>query len=145
MRKLALKTRRAYICAVLKLTHFLKHSPATATAEELRLFQLQLVAQGVSAITINTTLTDLRFLFEETLQQHATSARVRRVTVLKRLLEVLNIAEIKRFMAAIKEPYGFIANVSSKDNLARSREPLAVAESTVDLMIECSKIVPITP
>jgi len=104
MRKLALKTQRAYICAVLKLARFLKHSPATATAEELRLFQLQLVAQGVSAITINATLTGLRFLFEETLLQHTTLARVRRVIVPKRLPEVLNIAEITRFMAAIKEP-----------------------------------------
>jgi site-specific recombinase XerD len=104
MRKLALKTQRAYICAVLKLARFLKHSPATATAEELRLFQLQLVAQGVSAITINATLTGLKFLFEETLLRHTILARVRRVTVPKRLPEVLNTDEITRFMAAIKEP-----------------------------------------
>ena len=32
--------------------------------------------------------------------------------------------------------YGFIANVRRKDNLARARELLAVAEPTVDLMTE---------
>ncbi len=63
MRKLAPKTQRTYINAGLKLERFLKRSPAKATAEELRLFQLQLAAQGVSAIIINATITGLRFLF----------------------------------------------------------------------------------
>jgi site-specific recombinase XerD len=91
MRKLAAKTQRAYICAILKLTHFLKHSPATATAEELRLFQLHLVTQGASAITINATVTGLKFLFEVTLQQKDMLDKMSTVTVPRRLPEILSI------------------------------------------------------
>ena len=104
MRKLATKTQRAYICAVLKLTHFLKHSPATATTEELRLFQLQLVSQGASAITVNATITGLKFLFEVTLQRDNMLKKMSTITVPRRLPEVLSIDEVMRFMAVIKEP-----------------------------------------
>ncbi|WP_442979495.1 phage integrase N-terminal SAM-like domain-containing protein, partial [Salmonella enterica] len=46
MRKLAPKTQSAYIRAVCKFTKFLGHSPATATDEDLRRFQLYLVDEG---------------------------------------------------------------------------------------------------
>ena len=69
MRKLATKTQSAYICAILKFTYFIKHSPATATTEVLRMFQLQLMAQGASAVIVNATITGLKFLFEVTLQR----------------------------------------------------------------------------
>ncbi len=40
LRKLSPKTQSAYIRAVKKLSSYLGHSPATATTEELRRFQL---------------------------------------------------------------------------------------------------------
>jgi integrase/recombinase XerD len=42
MRKLSLKTQNGYICAVVKLSKYLKNSPAHATSEELRQFQIAL-------------------------------------------------------------------------------------------------------
>jgi len=41
IRKLGAKTQRAYINAVLKLTLFLKHSPATATTDDCFSYSLQ--------------------------------------------------------------------------------------------------------
>jgi len=55
MRKLSPKTQSGYIRAVKKLAVFLGRSPATASAEDLRLFQLHLVRNGVSSITVNHT------------------------------------------------------------------------------------------
>ncbi len=52
MRKLEDKTQQAYIRAVLKLGAWLKRSPATATVEDLRNFQLHLVDTGSSPITL---------------------------------------------------------------------------------------------
>ena len=52
MRKLGEKTQVAYIRAVRKLAAYLKRSPATATVEELRRFQLHLVDQGTSPVTL---------------------------------------------------------------------------------------------
>jgi len=66
MRKPAPKTQASYICAVNKLADYLGHSPHTASAEDLRRFQLHLTDTGTSRITINTTITALRFFFEVT-------------------------------------------------------------------------------
>lgn len=53
MRKLETKTQQAYIRAVLKLSAYLKRSPDTATAEDLRNFQHAscVLAGGLSAHT----------------------------------------------------------------------------------------------
>jgi len=67
MRKLSPKTQVAYIRSVKKLAHFLGYSPDKATAEDLRCFQLHMAQNGTSRITINTTITGLRFFFEVTL------------------------------------------------------------------------------
>ena len=69
MRKLADKTQVAYIRAVRKLAAYLKRSPDTATVEELRRFQLHLVDQGTSPVTLNATLTGLKFFFDITLDR----------------------------------------------------------------------------
>ena len=65
-------TQREYIRAVKKLAGFLKRSPETATAEELRAFQLQLI-ETANPPTINATVTALRFFFKITLDQPETT------------------------------------------------------------------------
>src|SRR3954469_25014277 len=72
MRKLEHKTQEAYIRAVCKLAAFLRGAPDSATVEDLRRFHLHLVDQGTSPITLNATLTGLKFL----LRHHARSPRV---------------------------------------------------------------------
>ena len=47
MRKLAPKTRDAYIRAVSRFAKYLGRSPDTATAEDLRRYQLHLVDSGI--------------------------------------------------------------------------------------------------
>jgi integrase/recombinase XerD len=68
MRQLAPKTREANIRAVLHFTRYLCRSPDTATAEELRAYQLHCVKQGISAITLNATITGLKFFSEATMR-----------------------------------------------------------------------------
>jgi hypothetical protein len=55
MRKLSRKTQAAYIRSVRRLAAYLGRSPDTATVEELRNYQLHLVDQGTSPITLNAT------------------------------------------------------------------------------------------
>jgi hypothetical protein len=57
MRKLGPKTQAAYVRAVRYLAGFLQRSPDTATAEDLRRFQLHMVDRGVSPVTLNATIT----------------------------------------------------------------------------------------
>ena len=69
MRKLCDKTQASYIRAVRQLAAFLKRSPDTATAEELRRFQLHMVDRGTSPVTLNATITGLKFFFDVTLDR----------------------------------------------------------------------------
>ena len=56
MRRLGSKTRKDYIRAVVNFTCYLKRSPDTATAEDLRGYQLYLVKQYTSSSTINAAI-----------------------------------------------------------------------------------------
>jgi len=100
MRKLMPRTREAYIRAVRKFTKFLGRSPDTATDEDLRRFQLHLVDQGTSPVTINATLTGLKFFFDITLDRGELMARMQPVRVPRTLPVVLSRDEVARLIAA---------------------------------------------
>ncbi len=104
MRKMAPKSIKAYIRAVKKLTHFLGHSPETATSEDLRLFQIFLVRTGASGITINQTITALRFFFQVTLGRSDVVEKMSTVPVPRKIPEVLNQEEVTRLIAAASNP-----------------------------------------
>ena len=100
MRKLAEKTQSAYIRAVREFTRFFGRSPDQASAEDLRLFQLHMVETSVSGITINATITGLRFFFETTLEQPDVMRRMSFVHVVRKLPTVLSIEEVTRVLQA---------------------------------------------
>ena len=100
MRKLSPKTQSAYIRAVKKLTQYLHHSPDTATAEELRLFQLHLVELGTSSITLNATITGLTFFFEVTLHCPDALTGMSRVYEPRKLPIILSIEEVTCLLEA---------------------------------------------
>ena len=104
IRKLAPKTHVAYIRGINKFCDYFAQSPDSATREDLRAFQLYMVNQGVSGITINATLTALKFLFEITLDKPEVIAKVSTIPVSRKLPVVLSLEEAKRFMAAITDP-----------------------------------------
>jgi len=60
IRKLEPKTQNGYIRAVRHFAIWFGRSPDQAGPEDLRLFQLHLVDQGASPITINVTQTGPR-------------------------------------------------------------------------------------
>lgn len=67
--------------AVRKFARYLNRVPDTATAEDLRNFQLHLVDHGASPITLNATITGLKFFFGVTLDRGATMAKMQHVFV----------------------------------------------------------------
>jgi site-specific recombinase XerD len=102
MRKLEPKTQEAYIRAVRKLAGHLKRSPDTATVEDLRSFQLHLVDTGTSPITLNATLTGLKFFFDVTLGRIELMAKMQPVKVPRTLPVVLSPKEVSRLIAAAR-------------------------------------------
>ena len=100
LRKLSPKTQQTYIRSVIKLAQFLDRSPHTATAEDLRRFQLHLASNGVSSQTINVTITGLRFFFEVTLEDHQILRRMSSVHEPRKLPVILSPDEVKRLLEA---------------------------------------------
>ena len=101
MRKLAPKTQTAYIRAVLKFAKYLGRSPETASAEDLRHFQLHLVDQGCSPITLNATIVGLNFLFDITLGRPELMAKMQSVRVPRKLPVVLSKEEMAKLLGAV--------------------------------------------
>ena len=100
MRKLAQHTQEGYIRAVRKLTKYLGRSPDTATVEDLRSFQLHLVDRGISPITLNATITGLKFFFDVTLGHGELMVKMQPVHVPRTLPVVLSREEAGRLIAA---------------------------------------------
>ena len=121
VRNFAPKTQHDYIRAVTKLARFLGRSPDTATAEDLRRFQLHLTENRVGAPTINFTVTVLRFFFTITLDRadaikHLTFVREpRKIPVVLSLEEVARLLEAApgpKYKAALAAAYGAGLRVS---------------------------------
>ena len=102
MRKLEPRTQEGYIRAVRKLTVFLNRSPDTATVEDLRNFQLHLVDTGTSPITLNATLTGLKFFFDITLGRGELMARMQPVKLPRTVPVVLSMQEAAALIAAAR-------------------------------------------
>ena len=100
MRKFAPRTQEGYIRAVKGFSAFLGASPATASFEDLRRYQLHLVSTGTGAPTINHTTTALRFLFMVTLRRPELVAYLPFVREPRRLPVVLSPEEVARLLNA---------------------------------------------
>ena len=98
MRKLASSTQVGYIRGVKRLGDFLGHSPHLATKEDLRRFQLYLVDQGTSRITINAIITALRFFFAITLDRRDVVEKLQTVPVPRKIPQVLSREEVRRLL-----------------------------------------------
>ena len=68
-RNLSEGTQRGHIRACKRFAAFLKRSPDTAAADDVRGFQLHLMEDGASIQTRNRTMTGVRFLFRITLRR----------------------------------------------------------------------------
>jgi integrase/recombinase XerD len=98
MRKLSAKTQSSYIRAVRHFAGWLRRSPDTASAEELRRYQLHCVDRGVSPITLNATITGLKFFFEVTMNRPELMAKMRPVRVARTLPVILSREEVSRLI-----------------------------------------------
>jgi len=132
MRKLEPKTRAGYIRAVRSLAAYLGRSPDTATIEELRRFQLHMVDRGSSPITLNATITGLKFFFGVTLDRGELMARMQPVHVPRTLPVVLSREEVARLIAAAPSlKYQTALSIAYGTGL-RTSEVIALKVSDID-------------
>src|ERR1017187_6334521 len=102
LRKLAPQTQASYVRSVRRLAGYLRRPPDTATVEELRNFQLNLVDRGTSPITLHATITGLKFFFDVTLDRAELMAKMKPVFLPRTLPVVLSREEVSALIAATR-------------------------------------------
>jgi len=102
LRKLAAQTQSGYIRAVQHFAGWLNRSPDTASAEDLRRYQLYCVDRGVSPISLNAAITGLKFFFEVTLSRPELMSKMRPVRVARTLPVILSREEASRLIESAR-------------------------------------------
>lgn len=96
------RTVQAYVAAVVKLARHLKRSPDQAGAEEIRRFQVELLAKEPSWSQFNQIVSGLRFFFGTTLARPGMVEMLPYGKRPKRLPTVLSMEEVTQLLAAAK-------------------------------------------
>ena len=98
-RKLGKHTQRGHVYSCKRFAAFLKGSPDTATAEDIRRFQLHLSETGTSICNRNRIMTGLRFLFRVTLRRLDLAAEIYHIREPQKIPPVMSPDETRRLLA----------------------------------------------
>ena len=98
-RKLNPHTQRSHIYSCKRFAAYLKRSPDTATADDVRLFQLHLIEGGASICNRNRIMTGVRFLLRVTLRRHDLSAEIYHLKEPQKLPPTVSRDEARRLLA----------------------------------------------
>jgi site-specific recombinase XerD len=126
------QTRKNYLRHVEALAVFLGRSPDTATAEDLRRFQLHQAEAGVSVPILNGAVSALRFLFTTTLDRPDLARRLTAVRRPHKLPEVLSPEEVTLLLEAAPGPKYKAALSTAYGAGLRVSEVVALKVSDVD-------------
>ena len=100
MRRFGHETQRNYIRDVGRFATWLGRSPHTATAEDVRRFQIEQRETGVPVPTMNSIVAALRFFFTNTLDRPDLSRKLVRTAHARKIPVVLSLEEMKRLLDA---------------------------------------------
>ena len=98
-RNLGPHSRHNYLNSCARLAAFLGRSPDTATADDIRRFQLFLIENGASICSRNRIMTGVRFLFRVALRRHDLAAEIYHLKEPQKVPLVMSRDEIKRLLA----------------------------------------------
>jgi integrase/recombinase XerD len=100
IRKLAPKTQHDYVQRVKNFAGFLGRSPATASTEDVRRYQLHLASSGARIPKINGSVSALRFFFDVTLDRADIAKHLSVVYEPRKVPVVLSTEEVRRLLEA---------------------------------------------
>jgi integrase/recombinase XerD len=132
VRKFVEKTQKDYVRHVKGLTIFLGRSPDTATAEDLRRYQLHLTESGIRPPSINGAVSALRFFFSVTLDRPDVTKLLAFVAEPRKIPMVLSPEEVTRFLDAAPGPKYKAAFSAAYGAGLRVSEVVALKVSDVD-------------
>src|SRR3954453_23982904 len=100
MRRFSRETQRNYIRDVGRFATFLGRRPDTASADDLRRFQIEQSEAGVPTPTMNSIVSALRFFFTQTLDRPDLARKLVRLAHPRKLPVVLSRNEVARLLNA---------------------------------------------
>ena len=101
VRNLSPATQRSYVHAVAKFSRYFDRSPDQLGLEEIRTYQVHLVAKGISWPALNQTVCALRFFYGVTLGRAELPERIPHAREPRKLPVVLSADEVVRFLEAV--------------------------------------------
>ncbi len=101
IRNLSPATQRSYLHAVTKFSRYFGRSPEQLDLEDVRAFQVHLVATGISWPALNQTVCALRFFYGVTLGHAEIPERIPYAREPRKLQIVLSADEVVRFLEAV--------------------------------------------
>lgn len=103
-RGLTLLTQKGHVRACKRFAAYLDRSPETATAEDVRLFQLKLMQSGLSIQNRNRTMTGVRFLLRVTMRRLDLAAEIFHMKEPQKIPQILSAEEAKRLLMMAGKP-----------------------------------------
>jgi len=131
IRKFAPRTQEGYVRAIKGFSAFFGASPDKANFEDLRRYQLHLVASGAGTPTVNHTVTALRFLFIVTLRKPQVVIRLPFIREPRKLPIVLSPEEVARLLDAARLKYKAALSVAYGAGL-RASEVVSLKIEDID-------------
>lgn len=104
VRKFTEATIRNYIRHIEEFAKFLGRSPDTATAEEVRRFQVHMTEDGAQPPTLNSAVSAIRFFFGTTLDRPELARYLAHVHYPRPMPRVLSLEEVGRLLEAAPGP-----------------------------------------
>lgn len=98
-RKLGPASQRSHIASCKRFAAWLGRSPDTATADDVKAFQLHLIESGASICNRNRIMTGVKFLFRITVRRHDLAAEIYHLREPQKVPLVMSQQEVKRLLA----------------------------------------------
>ncbi|MFQ5592332.1 MAG: tyrosine-type recombinase/integrase [Phycisphaerae bacterium] len=98
-RNLGRHSQRSHIYSCKRFAAYLGRSPDSATADDVRLFQLHLIESGSSIGNRNRIMTGVKFLLRVTLRRHDLAAEIYHLKEPQKIPVIMSPEEIKRLLA----------------------------------------------
>ncbi len=132
VRNLSPATQRSYISAVSKFSRFFGRSPDKLTLEDVRTFQVHLVAKGMSWPGLNQVVCALRFFYGVTLRRDEIPERIPYARQPRKLPEVLSADEVVQFLEAVPSLRTRVALTTAYAAGLRASEAVSLKVANID-------------
>jgi len=132
VRNLSPATQQSYISAVSKFSRFFGRSPDHLTLEDVRTFQVHLVAKGISWPGLNQIVCALRFFYGVTLRRDEIPERIAYARQPRKLPEVLSAGEVVRFLEAVPSLRTRVALTTAYAAGLRASEAVSLKVANID-------------